>query len=476
MTEKKKSDAAKKLEEKLLYRPKPVWDKINGDQRNELFSLADDYKAFLAAAKTERLAVRDIVTRAKERGFVDAATAEGKTAKKLFMTNRNKAAALAVIGTEKPANGLSLIVSHIDSPRLDLKQRPLYEDIELALMKTHYYGGIKKYNWVSRPLSLHGVVITADGKEVEISIGEDPDDPVFTVSDLLIHLAGKAQMEKKISEAVPAEKLNILCGSIPFTDAEVKERVKLAVMSLLNDTYGIVEEDLISAELEMTPAGPPRDVGFDRSMIGGYGQDDRISAFSSLRAALDAEHPARSFAVFFMDKEEIGSEGVTGARGRFIEEVMSELLDRTEKVRIPDDMIGAFSRSVCLSADVNGALDPDYQEVHEAKNAARLGYGVCVTKFTGSRGKSMASDASAELVGRVRKLFNENNVVWQHGELGKVDEGGGGTIAKDIAERGIDVIDCGPVLLDMHSPFEISSKADLYMAYRGFRVFLEKGI
>ena len=476
MTEKKKNDASKKLEEKLLYRPKPVWDKIDENQRKELFSLADDYKAFLGTAKTERLAVRDIIRRSEERGFVNAATVEGKTAKKLFIVNRNKAAALIVIGKEKPAHGVSLIVSHIDSPRLDLKQRPLYEDIELALMKTHYYGGLKKYNWVSRPLALHGVVITTDGTEVEISIGEDPGDPVFTVSDLLIHLAGKAQMEKKISEAVPAEKLNILCGSIPFDDAEIKERVKLAVMSLLNDTYGIVEEDLISAEFEAVPAGLPRDVGFDRSMIGGYGQDDRISAFSSLRAALDAQNPARSFVILFMDKEEIGSDGVTGARGRFIEEVMSEFLDRTEKVRTTDDMIRAFSRSVCLSADVNGALDPDYQEVHEARNAARMGYGMCVTKFTGSRGKYMASDASAELVGRVRKLFNDNNIVWQHGELGKVDEGGGGTIAKDIAERGIDVIDCGPVLLDMHSPFEISSKADLYMAYRGFRVFLEKGI
>jgi len=474
MTEKKKSDATKKLEETLLYRPKPVWDKIDENQRKELFSLADDYRTFLGAAKTERLAVRDIIRRAREHGFVDAASGE-KTAKKLFMVGGNKAAALAVIGKKKPADGISLIVSHIDSPRLDLKQRPLYEDIELALLKTHYYGGIKKYNWVSRPLALHGVVITASGAEVEISIGEDPGDPVFTVSDLLIHLAGKAQMDKKIQDAIPAEKLNILCGSIPFEDAEITERVKLAVLSRLHDTYGIIEEDLISAELEAVPAGMPRDVGFDRSMIGGYGQDDRISAFTSLRAALDAKNPARSFVVLFMDKEEIGSEGVTGARGNLIEEVISELLDRTEDSRTVDDMLRAFSRSVCLSADVNGALDPDYQEVHEAKNAARLGYGICVTKFTGSRGKAMASDASAELVGRVRKLFNDNNVIWQHGELGKVDEGGGGTIAKDIAERGIEVIDCGPVLLDMHSPFEISSKADLYMAYRGFRVFLEKG-
>ncbi|MBN1574699.1 MAG: aminopeptidase [Deltaproteobacteria bacterium] len=470
------SDATKELSERLLYQPKSVWDSVDETEWEKIFALGEDYKSFLDAAKTERLAVSEIVRRAKEAGFTDEGRKGGKgekPLKKLYKTDKKKAAALVVPGKADPTEGLNVIVSHIDSPRLDLKQRPLYEEVELALLKTHYYGGIKKYSWVSRPLAIYGVIVKGDGTEVEVAVGDDPDDPVFTVSDLLIHLAGKAQMEKKVGEAVPGEKLNLLFGSIPFEDKEAKERVKLFALKLLNDKYNIVEEDLISAEIEVVPVGRSRDIGLDRSLVGGYGQDDRASAFTSLRGVLDAGELNRTAVVYFLDKEEIGSEGVTGARGRFIEDVALEILTAVKGEFKAGDLMKTLSNSRCLSADVNGALDPDWQEVHEKRNAARLGYGVCITKFTGSRGKFGASDAHAELVGSIRKLFNDNDVVWQFGELGKVDEGGGGTIAKDMAARGMDVLDCGPVLLDMHSPFEISSKADIYMAYKGYKVFLE---
>lgn len=468
---KKISNATKELSERLLYQPKSVWDSVDEAELEAIFKLGQDYKSFLTAAKTERLAVSEIVKRAKGKGFSDVM--ENRVPNKIFRTNRKKTASLILLGKGDPTEGLNIIVSHIDSPRLDLKQRPLYEEVELALLKTHYYGGIKKYSWVSRPLAIYGVIVKGDGSVVEVAIGDDPDDPVFTVSDLLIHLAGKAQMDKKVGEAITGEKLNLLFATIPFEDKEAKERIKLSALKLLNEKYSIVEEDLISAELEVVPAGPARDLGLDRSMVGAYGQDDRASAFTSLMAALDARETKRTSVIFFMDKEEIGSEGVTGARGMIIENVVSEILSTVKGEVKTDDLIKTLSNSRCLSADVNGAIDPDWQEVHEKRNAARLGYGVCITKFTGSRGKSGASDAQAELVGSIRKLFNENDVVWQFGELGKVDEGGGGTIAKDMAARGMDVIDCGPVLLDMHSPFEISSKADIYMTYKGFKCFLE---
>ena len=465
------SDKKKAPGQEFEYKPKSVWDQVTEDQKKEIVNVGQDYKAFLTAAKTERLAVREIVRRAQEAGFAELGP--GKGPKKFYRNYRKKSAALVHLGAEDPTRGINVIVSHIDSPRLDLKQRPLYEEVEIAHLKTHYYGGLKKYQWVARPLALYGLVITGDGREVEIALGDEANDPVFLVSDLLIHLAGKAQMEKKISEALPAEKLNIICGSIPITDTEAKERVKLAILQYLHDTYGIIEEDFISAEIEAVPAGAARDIGFDRSMVGSYGQDDRASSYCSLSAALSVKNPARTCAAFFLDKEEIGSEGVTGARGRIIEEVAADILAASGKHASDADVSAMLSRSRCISADVNGALDPDWPEVHEKTNAALLGYGPCITKFTGSRGKYMASDASAELVGWVRRLFNEAGIVWQYGELGKVDEGGGGTIAKDIAERGIDVIDIGPALLNMHSPFEISSKADIYMSCKGFRVFLE---
>jgi aspartyl aminopeptidase len=381
---------------------------------------------------------------------------------------------MGILGEKPIEKGIKIIASHIDSPRLDLKQNPLYEDVDLALLKTHYYGGIKKYQWVSRPLSLHGKIIKKDGSELDLSLGEKETEPIFTIVDLLPHLAHKAQYEKKLEDAVIGEKLNILAGSIPFPDKDTKDRIKLQVLKYLNDNFGLIEEDFVSAELELVPSEKARDIGWDRSLIGSYGQDDRSCAYTSMRAAGDLKNPKETVLVLFLDKEEIGSEGNTGAKSRFLEAVVADLLS-FEGVTADDGAVRrTLMNSRAISADVNGALDPDYQDVHEKRNAAKLGYGICITKFTGSRGKSGSSDASAEYVGWLRDVFNRNSIVWQTGELGKVDEGGGGTIAKYLASYGMDIVDCGVALLGMHSPFEVSSKADIYMTYKGYRVFLSE--
>ncbi|RLB17167.1 MAG: aminopeptidase, partial [Deltaproteobacteria bacterium] len=376
-------------------------------------------------------------------------------------------------GKEPIEKGVRIIVSHIDSPRLDLKQRPLYEDVDLAFLKTHYYGGIKKFQWLSRPLAIHGRIVKKDGKTVDLSIGEAASDPVFTVLDLLPHLARKVQYEKKLGEAIAGEKLNLIVGSLPLGDKETKERFKLGVLNLLNETYGLTEEDLLSAELEVVPAGSARDVGWDRSLVGAYGQDDRICAYTSLSALMDTKEISKTAVALFVDKEEIGSDGATGAKSRFLESVIGDLMETLGQRPSAIEISRILSRSRALSADVNGALDPDYQEVHEKQNAARMGYGVCITKFTGSGGKYNANDADAEYVGWLRNLFNRKKVIWQTGELGRIDEGGGGTVAKFLAPYGMDIVDCGPAVLSMHSPFEVSHKGDLYMTYKGFRAFFE---
>jgi len=338
-------------------------------------------------------------------------------------------------------------------------------------LKTHYYGGIKKYQWLARPLALHGKVILQDGTELEFRIGEDESDPVFTIADLLPHLARKIQGEKKVSEAFEGEKLNLLVGSIPLGDSKVKERFKLAIINYLNEKYGMTEEDFSSAELEVVPAGKAKDLGFDRSLVGAYGHDDRSSVYTSLEAIMELEEVQRTALACFYDKEEIGSEGSTGAKSRFFELVISNILELQGKEANVSNILEVLANSRAISADVNGALDPDYQEVHEKRNAARIGYGICVTKFTGSGGKYHSSDAHAEYLAWLRRLFNRNNVVWQTGELGKIDEGGGGTIAKFLASYGMNIVDCGTPLLSMHSPFEIASKADLYMTKKAFKVF-----
>ena len=386
-----------------------------------------------------------------------------------FIITGAKALALVVQGKRPLSAGLRLVASHIDSPRLDLKPYPIYEDTDLAFLKTHYYGGIKKYQWLARPLAIHGVVLKADGSSVNLSLGEDPADPVFTVLDLLPHLARKAQMDKKVTDAFEGEKLNVLAGSLPLGNGETKERFKLHFLKILEERYGINEEDFISAELEMVPAGPARDLGWDRSLVGAYGQDDRSCAYASLAAILDVEEPEHTCVALFYDKEEIGSDGNTSAKACILEEIVELLLERQGES--PQARRRVLMASRAISADVTGGLDPDYPEVHEKRNAARLGYGVCFHKYGGSGGKYSTSDANAEYVGWIRRIFNEHGVIWQAGELGKIDEGGGGTIAKFLAIHGLEIIDCGTPLLSMHSPFEVASKADLYMTFKAYRAF-----
>jgi len=470
MTKKMTTQAVKALHEKLVRQPALVWDRLTTAGQKQALALAEDYKQFLDAAKTERLAVGAIVRELKKAGFVDIAAATRKH-RKVYGVYRDKAVAAAVLGGRGVGGGLNLIGAHIDSPRLDLKQNPLYEEVDLAMLKVHYYGGIRKYQWLARPLALYGRVIRQDGTGVDIAVGDDPADPVFTIADLLPHLARKLQANKKLGEAFDGEKLNLVAGSFPLGDPKAKDRFKLFVLRHLHEQYGLIEEDLLSAELEAVPAGRARDVGFDRSLIGGYGQDDRVCAYTLLRAVTALKQPEKTAVALFFDKEEIGSEGNSGAKSVIMADFVSDLLGLAGEAADERTLRKTLARTTALSADVNGALDPDYQEVHEKRNAARLGYGVCITKFTGSGGKSGASDASAEYVGRVRRIFNRAGIVWQTGELGRVDEGGGGTIAKYLAEYGMEIVDCGPALLAMHAPFEISSKGDVYMTFQAYQAF-----
>jgi aspartyl aminopeptidase len=466
----------KKIKKTVLKKETLVFDKVNKKQEEKLFSFSDNYKEFLNQSKTEREAAKQIIIAAKAEGFVDIDTLLTKKAKsqkdrKVYKVFQGRCVALAILGKEELFSGANIIASHIDSPRLDLKQNPAYEDLSIGLLKTHYYGGIRKYHWLAVPLALHGTIIKSNGETIDINIGELSDDPVFTVTDLLPHLAGKTQANKKISDVFVGEKLNLIAGSIPLGSDKEKERFKLGVLNLLYEKYNIIEEDFISAEIEAVPAEKARDVGFDRSMIGSYGQDDRVCAYTSLKAMLDTKSPNKTAIALFFDKEEIGSEGSSGAKSNFLEDFMSDLLfisgENTDNRLLRKSLIN----SSCLSADVNAAMDPDFKEVHESMNAAKLGFGICVTKFTGVAGKSGSSDASAEFVGKIRQLFNRNKIVWQTGELGKIDEGGGGTVAKFLAKFGMDVLDCGPAILSMHSPFELSSKADVYMTYLGYKAF-----
>ena len=460
-----------KLSERLTYKPELVWDSISAAEKERVFAFGEGYKRFLDNAKTEREAVSCIREEARNSGFSEEISPGSRSA--LIKAFQGKSIALAKPGKAPLESGIRLIVSHIDAPRLDLKQKPLYEEVDLAFLKTHYYGGIKKFQWLARPLAIHGLIVKADGDVIDIKVGEDETDPVFTILDLLPHLARKAQYDKKLDEAIVGEKLNVIAGSLPLGGSDTKDRFKLSVLNHLSEAYGLVEEDLVSAELEVVPAEKAKDVGWDRALTGGYGQDDRASAFTSLKALLDARACEKTAVVLFVDKEEIGSDGATGAKSKFLESVISDLMMIMGKQPSAREVFRVLATSQALSADVAGALDPDYQEVHEKRNAARIGYGVCLTKFTGSGGKYLANDANAEYVGWLRRLFNRKKVVWQTGELGKVDEGGGGTVSKLLAIYGMEIIDCGPPVLSMHSPFEISHKGDLYMSYKGFRAFLE---
>jgi len=467
-----------KLMDKLSFKQKTVWEVYTEEDIKKGFAFGEEYKSFLNYSKTEREFSSNAEKIASAAGFVslDELIRRNKRivpGTKVYFINKKKSAVFAVIGSRPLEEGANIIGAHIDAPRIDLKQNPLYEDTEMAFFKTHYYGGIKKYQWLTLPMAIHGVVVKSDGSTVDIVVGEDDDDPVFTITDLLPHLA-REQMQKKLSEAVSGEGLNLLLGSMPYNDEKVKDKVKLNILNILNKRYGIVEEDFQSAELEIVPAQKAKDVGFDKSMIGGYGQDDRVCAYPALRAILDLDIPECTAICLLTDKEEIGSTGNTGAQSNFLESFIANLLGLRSEDYNELKLRRCLANSKMLSADVNAAVDPNYESVYEKRNATYLNKGVMLQKYTGSRGKYDASDASAEFVGEIRKLFNDNNILWQTGELGKVDEGGGGTIAQYAAHLGIDVLDCGVAVLSMHAPFEITSKMDIYTMYKAYQVFYNK--
>ena len=465
MAKEKKSEA-KLLQEKLCEKRKNGILRTDDKVLKDSFEFCEEYKNFLNCAKTEREASAYAEEKAKANGFVPFERGmKLKAGDKVYYRNREKAIILAVIGKEPIENGVHIAAAHIDSPRLDLKQHPLYEDNETAYFKTHYYGGIKKYQWTAIPLALHGVIVKADGTKVTVRIGEDESDPVFCITDLLPHLAGD-QMKRSAPELIKGEELNILIGSVPYRDDEISDKVKLNIMAILNEKYGITEHDFVSAELEAVPAFKARDLGFDRSMIGSYGHDDRVCAYPELAAILECKKPSKTAVAVLTDKEETGSDGNTGLRSSYLKYFIADLAA----------CFGAEGRTVlsaseCLSADVNAAFDPNFPDVTEKKNTAFINSGVCVTKFTGARGKSGTSDASAEFVGRIRSLLDKNDVIWQTGELGKVDGGGGGTVAAYIANLDVDTIDIGVPVLSMHAPFETVSKFDVYMTYRACLAF-----
>ena len=459
----------------MLRKQQNGWTKIDEQKKNDIFEFAEGYKRFLNIAKTEREFIDETVRVVEAQGFINAEKLDSlKTGDKVYYLNRGKNIVLAVIGKEEVEKGVNFIVSHADVPRLDLKGNPLYEDTELAMLKTHYYGGIKKYQWVSIPLALHGIVILENGEKLNISLGEDENDPVFTIPDILPHLARKVQGERKAADVIKGEELNIIIGSVPSTteEKEIKEKVKYAVLEKLNEKYGMVEEDFISAELQIVPAFKAKDVGLDRGIVGAYGHDDRICGYTSLRAILDLEEtPNRTAICFIVDKEEIGSSGSTGLESNYIEYFMADIINKVNGEYNEINLKKTLWNSRALSADVNDAINPMFKEVHDSLNAAKIGYGIVLTKYTGSGGKYSSNDADAEFVHEMRTLLNKNDITWQIGMLGKVDEGGGGTVAKYLANFGIRTIDAGPALLAMHSPFELASKFDIYETYKAYKVF-----
>lgn len=458
----------KEWKETLFYQPKNGYDRISEEDRQAMEAYCEDYKRFLDSSKTERCCVRYALRLAQERGFKEYhAGMKLQPGDKIYFNNRGKALMLAVMGKKSLAEGMHIGAAHTDSPRLDLKPRPLYEDTELAYLKTHHYGGIRKYQWVTIPLELRGTVVLRDGSSVDVSIGNDPGDPQFVVCDLLPHL-GREQGKKPLNEAIPSESLNLLVGSRPVTEEEGGERIKLQTMILLHEKYGITEEDFISAELCAVPAMNARDIGFDRSLIGAYGHDDRVCAYAELAALFAVEHPEKTALCIFADKEEIGSEGVTGMQSAAFDRFVADLCQE-QNVPVRE----CLAHSFCLSADVTAAYDPNFSEVYEKHNSAFVNYGIGLSKYTGAGGKSGASDASAEVVGYIRKLFNDHGVLWQMAELGKTDVGGGGTVAKFMAKRDIDTLDAGVPVLSMHAPYETVAKLDCYMTYKGVKTIFE---
>lgn len=464
-----KNTAASKLQEKLMNKKQNAIQILDEDSVKKCDKFCEGYKEFLNKAKTERESVTFAIKTARENDFIEFVPGKDlKPGDKIYYNNRGKAVIFAIIGTESIEKGVKITAAHIDSPRLDLKQCPLYEESEMAMFKTHYYGGIKKYQWTAIPLSLHGVIIKSDNSKIKVNIGEDDNDPVFCVTDLLPHLAAE-QMKRSVTDLIKGEELNLLIGSRPFKDDDISEKVKLNIMNILHEKYGIIEADFISAELEAVPAFKAKDVGFDRSMIGAYGHDDRVCAYTALQATMKCKSPSKTVVTVLADKEETGSDGNTGLNSSYLEYFIYDIAKTFNK-----DGWTVLSHSECLSADVNAAFDPTFPDVNEKNNAAFLNRGVVVTKYTGSRGKSGTSDASAEFTGRIRNLLDKKDIIWQTGELGKVDMGGGGTVAAYIANLNIDVIDVGVPVLSMHSPFEVVSKIDVFMAYKAFLVFISE--
>ena len=458
------------MEETLTNKKVNGWETIDTKEKEIIYNFSKDYMNFLNKAKIEREFVAEAKKMIRENGFKDIAEMQTlKPGDRIYFSNREKSLYLAIIGTESVERGLHIIGSHIDSPRLDLKPNPLEEDTDFAYFKTHYYGGIKKYQWTTIPLSIHGVIVKPSGEKVNVNIGEDEDDPVFTVTDLLPHLA-QEQMEKKLKNGINGEDLKLLIGSIPYQEEKAKEKVKLNILNILNQKYGIVEADLLSAELEVVPAFKARSLGLDGSMVAAYGQDDKVCAYTSLAAMMTLENVKNTAVCILSDKEEIGSMGNTGMESHMFDFFISEMLNKLG-INRPNLLDKVFCFSKMLSSDVDAGYDPIYASVSDKTNAGFLGKGISINKYTGARGKSGASDANAEYVAWVRNVLEKNNIKYQIAELGKVDIGGGGTIAYILANKGADVIDCGVPVLSMHSPYEVTSKYDIYQAYETYKAF-----
>ena len=461
------------LKQKLFNNKKDGWEDADTRKREEIFNLSKKYMNFLNAAKTEREFIKQARKMADENGYKDIMEFDTlKPGDKIYFVNREKSMYIAIIGENPIEEGMHIIGSHVDSPRLDLKPNPLYEDTGLAYFKTHYYGGIKKYQWTTIPLSMHGVIVKTNGEKVEINIGENENDPIFTITDLLPHLA-QEQMEKKLKNGIDGEDLNLLIGSIPYDDTKVSEKVKLNILNILNQKYGITEVDLTSAEIELVPAFKARSLGFDGSMVAAYGQDDKVCAYTSLQAMMELDKVKNTAVCILSDKEEIGSMGNTGMESHMFDFFISEILNKLE-INRPNLLDKVFCFSKMLSSDVDAGFDPIYSSVSDKANAGFLGKGISLNKYTGARGKSGASDANAEYVAWVRNVLEKNEIKYQIAELGKVDIGGGGTIAYILANKGTDVIDCGVPVLSMHAPYEVTSKYDIYSAYKTYKAFWQE--
>lgn len=459
----------------LNYEKKNIWEELSEKEIGEIFEYGERYKNFLNHAKIEREATVTIIEKAKEHGYISLEEAlKGKIKKgdKIYLNNKNKSVIMMVVG-EDITEGMNILGSHIDSPRLDLKQNPVYEEGHMAYFKTHYYGGVKKYQWATIPLALHGTAFTKDGKKLDIVIGEKEDDPIFYISDLLIHLS-KDQRKKSMDEGITGEQLNVIIGHRSYKDKDDdKSPIKNSILKYLNKEYGLVEEDFLVAELTIVPAGKARDVGFDRSLIASYGHDDKVCAYASLEAMLKVESPKRTAVSLFVDKEEIGSVGNASMGANYFHNMVAEILNNQFENYSDVLLRRAFANSKVLSADVTVAFDPNFAEVTEKNNVALMGHGVAIAKYTGSGGKFGSNDANTEFLQELRTLFNENGVIWQTGELGKIDQGGGGTIAYILAKYGAEVVDIGTAMLSMHAPIELLSKADAYMTSKAYEVFVK---